>query len=258
MIDIKQQAFMFAVALTELDYLQATLKKYCTGKYLLCGETAEGKHSATNGEHVHIWCEMTDKNYHKYSKIVKEKYKLVGRATVGQARQYGKLSKIKNLEKLQSYMMKDQDEKNTMVRTNMDDKEIETMKSKSFKKAENQQKWDKILCFAHDSLKRKWDYSCKKLYDDTESQFQHYNEDENGKYYDSGIEFQIIDKKGQTKKSYSRLHKKAQVEWMAEVNEKYRELHDGLPMTKNTALKILFKFEQLSDYDYMENLMRYI
>ena len=245
----KDQAFMVAVRLTELDYLEELLKKYIGEQpYLICGEIAEGSHKETDGEHCHIWANTTDTIYHKYTKVIKTKYKLRGRATAGKPRQYGKLNNIKSLEQLKIYMLKDQDEKNSMVRTNMEPKNIETLKAKSFKKCENQEKWDNLLTIAHDLIKEKINENGQEIYDQYQTEYKQ----------DSPIQFFYENDKYQKSDSLERLDKKSQIEWLSKVNQKHREIYNGLPMTKNTMLKLRFKFEQLSDYEYMENLMRYI
>lgn len=245
----KDQAFMVAVKLTEMDYLEELLKKYIGEQpYLMCGEIAEGSHEETDGEHIHIWTNTTDTIYHKYTKVVKTKYNLRGRATAGKPRQYGKINNIKSLEKLQVYMLKDQDKKNSMVRTNMEPKNIETLKAKSFKKCENREKWDKLHTIAHKLIIEKINETNGNIYDQYQTE----------KKEDTPLQFFYENDKYQKSDTLERLDKKSQIEWMAKVNQKHREIYDGLPMTKNTMLKLRFKFEQLNDYEYMENLMRYI
>lgn len=243
---VKDQAFMFVVKLTEIDHIEEKLIKYCKGKYLLVGETKEGAHTETNGEHFHIWCQMSDKDYHKFSKVIKDKYKLTGRATVGKSRMYGKISKIKSLEKLKIYMMKDQTD-NEMVRTNMKQEEIETLRSKSYKKPENREKWAKLQAIAHKLIIQKLEESNYQSYYDNQS----YNEILYGEKIQEKYE------KNDESKIF-RMNKQHQVEWLGQVNKAHRELNDGLPMTKNTMLKLLFKFEQLEDEEYINNMMRYI
>ena len=145
-------------------------------------------------------------------------------------------------------MLKDQDEKNSMVRTNMEPKNIETLKAKSFKKCENQEKWDNLCIIAHDLIKDKINENGQQSYDQYQTEYKQ----------DSPIQFFYENDKYQKSNSLERLDKKSQIEWLSKVNQKHREIYNGLPMTKNTMLKLRFKFEQLSDYEYMENLMRYI
>lgn len=254
----KDAAFFLAVRLDQLDYIEKLLIKYIGEQpYLICGEIAEGTHIATDGEHMHIWCKMKDTDYHKFTKVVKTKFKLrgtpgkKGTPDEGKCKQYGKISKIESVERLKIYYLKDQDEENTMVRTNMSEKEIETLKARSFKKAENHQKWVKLCTIAHKLIFEKLEESNQKYYDDNPT---YTSEDGLYKIYGKNEEYQPYDKKS----GYECLGKKGQIEWLAKVNYHHREIYDGLPMTKNTMMKLLFKFEQISDYDYIENLMRFI
>lgn len=254
MIDeqVKDTAFFLAIRLDQLDYIQKLLIKYIGEQpYLICGEIAEGKHIVTDVEHMHIWCKMKDTDYHKFTKVVKTKYNLKGVSKNGIARQYGKVTKIESVERLKIYYLKDQDQNNTMVRTNMSDKQIETLKAQSFKKAENHQKWLKLCTIAHKLIFEKLEESNQKYYDDHPVYTK-----EDGLYKNFGEqpEYQPYDEKS----GYDRLGKKCQLEWLAKVNLKHREIYDGIPMNKNTMMKLLFKFEQISDYEYMENLMRFI
>lgn len=123
-------AFMAAIKHTNVDYVVDTLQEYNIGTYIIGLENAEGVHSETEGEHFHFLVEMSPEDYHKFAKrVFIDKFKLRGRATKGKPRQYGKLTKIDNLEKMKAYTVKDSN-----VRTNLNDEQLEKVKETSFKK----------------------------------------------------------------------------------------------------------------------------
>ncbi len=124
-------AFFFAVKHTEFDYLIETLLEYTVGGYIVAAETASNAHKDTGGEHFHFCCEMSNEDYHKFSKRVKIKYSLSGQARNGQARQYGKVDKINNIEKMKAYCLKDGN-----IRSNLEPEELDRLKEKSYKKEE--------------------------------------------------------------------------------------------------------------------------
>ncbi len=136
-------AFFFAVRHTEFDYLMQTMLEYNVGLYIVAKETAQGDaHAETAGEHFHFVVQMSDADYHKFSKRIKEKYSLNGKAKDGKARQYGKVPKIKNLERMMVYTVKDKN-----VRSNMSEEELDRLKELSFKKEEKKKLEDEIIKF---------------------------------------------------------------------------------------------------------------
>lgn len=92
-------------------------------KYLIAGE-----HKPY--EHLHFLVEMTDTEYRNYANLVfKQKHKLNGRAQKdGTPRQYGKLKQIRDLERLQAYMIKDSLEYNVNIFTNMSKDKLKLLK----------------------------------------------------------------------------------------------------------------------------------
>lgn len=144
-------AFFFAVRHTEFDYLMQTMLEYNVGLYIVAKETAQGDaHADTAGEHFHFVVQMSDADYHKFSKRIKEKYSLNGKAKDGKARQYGKVPKIKNLEKMMAYTVKDNN-----VRSNLSDEELDRLKEQSFKKEEKKALEKELLdwLYSQDALK---------------------------------------------------------------------------------------------------------
>lgn len=126
-IDKQWIAFMAHIPHNEQEYILETLKDYDIGKYIIGLEHAESV-----GEHYHFLVQMTDKDYHKYSKrVFKDKFKLRGQNRGGKCKQYGKLKEIKDLEKMKAYTCKD-----NKVMTNMSDEEIQKYVEMSYKKEE--------------------------------------------------------------------------------------------------------------------------
>lgn len=131
--DIKWQTFYFGVRHTEFDYLVNTLKGYLHTEalYLVSKETTNVGHKLTDGEHVHICCQMSDQQYTNYKEVVKRKYKLNGDRRAGETGQYGKVKAIKNIDLMLAYCLKDGD-----FITNIASEQIENLKSLSYPKAE--------------------------------------------------------------------------------------------------------------------------
>lgn len=125
MVELKWQMFMAHIATEEIDYVEETLKTYDIGGYLIGLEKEPY-------EHMHFAVEMSDPDYHKFSKrVFKDKFKLRGRATQGKCRQYGKEKEVKDIEKMLAYTAKDKN-----IRTNLPDGKIKEVIGKSFKKVE--------------------------------------------------------------------------------------------------------------------------
>lgn len=116
---------------SEIDFIvNDLLEQQEVITYLIGLET-----SSKVGEHYHfLVCVDSDTWYHKWSKkIFKDKYQLKGKAYKidgkGYPRQYGKLKEIKDLEKMGAYTVKDSN-----IRTNMPQNEIDNFVQKSHKK----------------------------------------------------------------------------------------------------------------------------
>lgn len=131
--DLEFQAFMFHLPCSEYDHLENTLKEYDIGQYIMAFEYKPYPH-------YHFMVQMSSYEYHKYSKRIVLKYKLCGKPQNGKPRQYGKVKKIEDLEKMKSYTLKDGD-----FRTNMDEKTINALVEKSFRKLGNKEISEKIL-----------------------------------------------------------------------------------------------------------------
>lgn len=129
-------AFMGHMPLADYDYLESTLLEYDIGGYLIGAET-----SKAGVEHYHFLVEMSSDDYHLFAeRVFRKKYKLRGRATKGQARQYGKLTEIRDFERLKSYTLKEGN-----IRTNMSEEELASAKENSFSKNEKIDKREKMV-----------------------------------------------------------------------------------------------------------------
>lgn len=137
-------SFFFAVSHSEADYLEETMKGYDIGSYIMAMETCE-KHTATKGQHFHFCVEMDAETYHKFSKRVFTKYKLCGTSKGGKTRQYGKVDKIRNIELMKQYCVKEADTAN--IRTNLSQEDIALLIEKSYKKAESSSTEAEILLY---------------------------------------------------------------------------------------------------------------
>ena len=115
--------FMAHIPHTEKEYIKEQLSSF---KYLFGMETSEY-------EHYHFLVEMTDKEYHSFSKrVFKDKYKLRGRAIKGSPRQYGKEKKINDIQKVARYTCKDKN-----VETNILEEELEDILGQKLEECEN-------------------------------------------------------------------------------------------------------------------------
>lgn len=97
----------FFVAMKDYELFIETFKPFCSGKYTIAFETSSTSHSETEGKHIHVLAEMSDKQYRAL--ILKLKYlqvPLQGRATSQQARSYGKVKLIKDHLKMLAYTIK--------------------------------------------------------------------------------------------------------------------------------------------------------
>jgi len=109
-------AFMAAIAHSEFGYLEEILKEYDIGEYLIAAEVTDTAHTETKGEHFHFVVQMNDKDYHKFSKrVFIDKFKLRGKAIKDKPRQYGRVKKIEDFNRMCAYTIKDGN-----IRTNMD------------------------------------------------------------------------------------------------------------------------------------------
>ena len=93
------------IPLSDADYIIDTINSYNPLRYLIVFEHPLGPKGFP---HYHYLVWFTENNYNAFIKKVREKYNLRGKATAGKRKQYGRIKNIKSLEKLQSYMMKDQ------------------------------------------------------------------------------------------------------------------------------------------------------
>jgi len=127
MTELPLQAFMGHIPVNDenFDYLETIIKTYSIGQYIIAAET-------TPYDHFHFIVYMSNDDYHKFSKrVFKDKYKLKGRASKGNPRQYGKCKDIRDPTKMMAYTVKDGN-----FRTDMSKQQIEALVKLSFEKAE--------------------------------------------------------------------------------------------------------------------------
>lgn len=129
---------MFHIAETEYDFIEGTLLDYDIGGYII-------GHESEPYSHYHIMFQGSDSIYNTFSKRLVEKYNLRGKAGKDACRQYGRLSKIKDLEKMKSYTLKDGN-----VRSNLESCELTKLIEQSFKKQTHQNLVDKIVEYIND------------------------------------------------------------------------------------------------------------
>lgn len=110
--------------------LEGLIQDYLTGskKYIIAEERALDVHQETEGYHFHIVANMTSQSYANFvERYIKKMWKLNGSAKGGRAKQYGKVTKINDLDKMKAYTIKD----NNFL-TNYTENELQEWKKKAF------------------------------------------------------------------------------------------------------------------------------
>lgn len=131
--DIKWNAFYYGVRHDNFDDIVTTVKSYlhADSKYLFSKETTPNGHAETDGQHIHVVCQMSATQYTNCTMVIKRRYKLNGDRRSGQTGQYGKVRSIKNIDTMLAYCMKDGD-----FITNIEPDQVEKLKQLSYQKVE--------------------------------------------------------------------------------------------------------------------------
>lgn len=99
-----------------------------SASYILALETCD-KHPETQGQHYHVFADMTQQQYDKFRKtILVNKMNLCGQARNGIGRQYGRIRNIRDETKLMSYTLKH----NNIIYGNIDLKTIQESYENSY------------------------------------------------------------------------------------------------------------------------------
>lgn len=145
------QAFMAHLPATDNELILEKLKEYDIGSYLIGYETDPY-------EHTHFLVQMTTESYHNFSNTVfKKKYNLRGQARNGLPRQYGKLKKIEDLQKMASYTIKSGN-----IKSNMPQDEVNKYFEKSFIKEEKKKMHQEVF----DAIEQKSHYPFQSYMDE--------------------------------------------------------------------------------------------
>lgn len=132
-------AGMFHIVESEFDYIEEKILEYEVGGYMI-------GHESTPYSHYHVLGQFpAKKHWTNFQKHLIERYDLRGKASTGKPRQYGAI-KIRDLEKLKSYTIKDGNYRSNMSQTDLD-KYFEA----SFKKENEKSIADDIISYL-DSL----------------------------------------------------------------------------------------------------------
>lgn len=132
----KPQAFFCALKFSEYQTVKDRLMPYVDGDWIISKEISSHSHKETQGEHMHFYAEMTDKNYGLFAiNTFKKYYKLNGRAVDGKARQYGKVVEIRDRLTMIAYILKDGN-----YETNMTSDQLAEALEISYKKEEKNPK----------------------------------------------------------------------------------------------------------------------
>lgn len=130
---VKWQAFMFGIYHKHKDYVLSSMKELGSlGQYIIGLEVCDPpRHKLTNGQHFHFMAQMTDKDYTRFLQRMIKHFELRGKSDMGEARQYGKVHKIRNEVKMKAYSVKDGN-----VITNLSEKELDELRAISCEKTE--------------------------------------------------------------------------------------------------------------------------
>lgn len=101
---IQPIAFFIDAEEKHFDYIESTLKEYKILKYIIAHEKLNS--DLQEKPHYHFICDMSLKTYNNLIKKFKLHFQLTGQGHGGK-RHYGRIKKIKDLEKLKSYTLKD-------------------------------------------------------------------------------------------------------------------------------------------------------
>jgi len=104
------KAFMCALSHDQSANLVNYLEKYIDpmSPYIIGLETAKDTHQDTSGQHYHVCCNMTDKQYDSFrNTILVKHYNLRGQAKEGKPRQYGSVRNVRDKTKMLQYTVKD-------------------------------------------------------------------------------------------------------------------------------------------------------
>lgn len=102
-------AFMVALPHTQDDTLWSYLCNYSTDTtpIIMSKEVSKKSHQDISGEHYHIYIGWEEKTWEAFKKtILMKKFQLRGQAKDGLARQYGRVTKIKDETKMIAYTIK--------------------------------------------------------------------------------------------------------------------------------------------------------
>lgn len=135
----KYIAFMAHLPLEEYDEIEKLLLEYDIGSYLIGHETEPYSH-------YHFVVQMSEQDYCRYRKrVFIDKYKLRGVPKKNLCRQYGKITKIEDFDKLLSYTAKEEN-----IRSNMDEETLNEAISNSFKKEQPKLLKEKLVKYIDD------------------------------------------------------------------------------------------------------------
>lgn len=136
-------AFMAHIAHSEVETIEQELQCY---KYIIGLETSEY-------EHMHFYVNMSIKQYSAFAqRIFRKKYNLLGRATKGCPRQYGREHNIKSQEKIARYTCKDQNVRSNMTKEEID--EVLGMKLEEVKNTKKKSKYDEMMVSVEKALEQ--------------------------------------------------------------------------------------------------------
>lgn len=130
------KAWFIDAPLEEFDYVEQTLMRYDIGEYAIGHEKVNSK--GEEKPHYHFFVEIENKDYNSYIKLINKRIPIIGSGKGGK-RKYGAVKDIRDLNKMLSYTIKDNN-----YRSNMEADRLKEAFEKSFPKKDIRTELDKL------------------------------------------------------------------------------------------------------------------
>lgn len=145
------------IKLDQADWIITQIESYNPLRYIVVFEHPPGGYP-----HYHYLIWISDNQYNALIKKIRLKYNLIGQTKKNQRKQYGRIKNIEDIDKLISYMLKDQEPKKihsfdapTLWYNNITEEDIIKYKQQSFKKNEATETCYKCIKYVKENVEQK-------------------------------------------------------------------------------------------------------